>query len=111
MSPDLEEHCMSATQLTRRSILQGMVAIAAAPRMSFGQAAALPTSMWAKQIGMELYTVRDLMENDFEGTLAKLAALGYREVEPANGYNNMSPKDFRAMLDRHGLSAPSTHSG
>ena len=47
---------------------------------------------WAQQIGIELYTVRDLMENDFEGTLAKLAALGYREVEPANGYNNMSAR-------------------
>ena len=107
---------MSAPQLTRRSILQGMVAlpalaVAAAPRMSFGQATALPTAKWAKQIGIELYTVRDLMERDFEGTLAKLAALGFSEVEPANGYNDMSPKDFRSMLDRHGMSAPSTHSG
>jgi sugar phosphate isomerase/epimerase len=106
---------MSAPQLTRRSILQGMVALpamalAGAPALSSGQDA-VPTAKWAKQIGMELYTVRDLMERDFDGTLSKLAALGYREVEPANGYNNMSPKDFRAMLDRHGLSAPSTHSG
>ena len=74
---------ISAPQLTRRSILQGMVAlpalaVAAAPRMSFGQATALPTAKWAKQIGIELYTVRDLMERDFEGTLAKLAALGER---------------------------------
>ena len=80
---------MSAPRLTRRFILQGMtaipaMAIAAAPRMSFGQDAALPTAKWAKQVGIELYTVRDLMENDFEGTLAKLAALGFSEVEPAN---------------------------
>ena len=75
-----EEYCMSAPRLTRRFILQGMtaipaMAIAAAPRMSFGQGAALPTAKWAKQIGIELYTVRDLMESDFEGTLARLAAL------------------------------------
>jgi len=36
---------------------------------------------WAKQIGLELYSVRDLLEKDFEGTHAKVAALGYKEVE------------------------------
>jgi len=66
---------------------------------------------WKKQIGLELYTVRDLMAADFEGVLAKIAQIGYREVEPASGYNNMDPKQFRAMLDRYGLRMPSTHSG
>jgi sugar phosphate isomerase/epimerase len=66
---------------------------------------------WKKQIGLELYTVRDLMAADFEGVLAKIAQIGYREVEPASGYNNMEPKQFRAMLDRYGLRMPSTHSG
>ena len=37
--------------------------------------------------------------------------MGYREVEPASGYNNMDPKTFRAMLDRYHLRMPSTHSG
>jgi len=105
---------MPARQLTRRSILEGMAALpalamAATPLASFGQAAA-PRAKWADQIGIELYTVRDRMETDFEGTLAKLAALGFREVEPANGYNNLPPKEFRALLDRVGLRAPSTHS-
>lgn len=98
----------------RRSFLKGIAAVAGAasfapPATLFGQTAS--TAKWANQLGLELYTVRDLMETDFEGTLAKVAALGYKEVEPANGYNNMSPKEFRAMLDRLGLSAPSTHSG
>jgi sugar phosphate isomerase/epimerase len=98
---------------TRRSILEAMAALPAAtaigaPAMSFGQA--LSTARWAGQVGIQLYTVRDAMETDFEGVLAKLAALGYREVEPTNGYNDMTPKAFRAMLDRHGLRAPSTHS-
>ena len=51
------------------------------------------------------------MAADFEGVLAKVAAIGYKEIEPSNGYNNMSPKAFRAMLDRLGLTMPSTHSG
>ncbi|HEV2448072.1 MAG TPA: sugar phosphate isomerase/epimerase, partial [Candidatus Sulfopaludibacter sp.] len=66
---------------------------------------------WKKQVGLELFTVRDLMQKDFEGTLARVAEIGYKEVEPAGGYNNLDPKQFRAMLDRYGLSMPSTHSG
>jgi sugar phosphate isomerase/epimerase len=60
-------------------------------------------------MGLALYTVRDLMASDFEGVLAKVAQIGYREVEPANGYNNLDPKAFRALLKRYGLSMPSTH--
>lgn len=64
---------------------------------------------WKKQVGLELYTVRDLLAKDFEGTLAKVAEIGYKEVEPATTYGNMEPRQFRAMLDKLGLSAPSTH--
>ncbi len=66
---------------------------------------------WNKQIGLELYTVRDLLPKDYEGTLAKVAEIGYKEVEPATNYAGMEPKQFRAMLDKFGLSAPSTHVG
>lgn len=59
-------------------------------------------------IGLQLYTVRGSMEKDFEGTIAKVAAIGYREVEFA-GYFDHSPKNVRAILDRHGLAAPSAH--
>ena len=61
-----------------------------------------------EKIGLQLYTVRDLMKQDFDGTLAKVAATGYREVEFA-GYFDHSPKDVRAAVDRHGLTAPSAH--
>lgn len=60
------------------------------------------------RIGVQLYTVRGEMEKDFEGSLQKIAAIGYKEVEFA-GYYNKSPKDIRAILDRYGLIAPSTH--
>ncbi len=59
-------------------------------------------------IGLQLYTVRDEMAKDFDGTLAKVAAIGYKEVEFA-GYYNQTPKDVRAVLDRHGLTSPATH--
>jgi hypothetical protein len=32
-------------------------------------------------IGLQLYTVRAELQNDFDGTLAKVAAIGYQEVE------------------------------
>src|ERR671931_1642738 len=62
------------------------------------------------KVGLQLYTVRDKMKEDFEGTLARVAQIGYKEVEFA-GYSNHTPADVKAILDRHGLSAPSTHVG
>ncbi len=60
------------------------------------------------KIGVQLYTVRDALKEDFDGTLAKVAAVGYREVEFA-GYLDRSPKDVKASLDRVGLVSPSAH--
>jgi sugar phosphate isomerase/epimerase len=68
-------------------------------------------------VGLQLYTVRDAMKTDFEGTIAKVAATGYKEVEFAGifadnaGYYGRSPKEVRAILDRNGLAAPSCHAG
>src|SRR6185436_5772381 len=39
---------------------------------------------------------------------AKVAGAGYKEVEFA-GYFDHQPKDVKAILDRHGLAAPSAH--
>jgi len=61
-----------------------------------------------ERLGVQLYTVRDLMAKDFEGTLAKVASAGYKEVEFA-GYFKQSPQDVKATLARHGLTSPSTH--
>ena len=60
------------------------------------------------KVGIQLYSVRDQMKADFEGTLAHVAEIGYKEVEFA-GYFSHAPADVRAILDRHGLAAPSTH--
>ena len=60
------------------------------------------------KIGLELYTVRRELEKDFEGTLVKLAAIGYEELEFA-GYFSHAPREVKAILDGHGLAAPSAH--
>ncbi len=69
------------------------------------------TGNWAKQMGLQIGSNRDLLAKDFVGTLEKVTAIGYKEVETAEGYANMEPKAFRAVLDRLGLNMPSTHTG
>jgi sugar phosphate isomerase/epimerase len=59
-------------------------------------------------IGLQLYTVRRELEKDFAGTLEKVAALGFLEVEFA-GYFNHTPQEVKTILARYQLSAPSAH--
>jgi sugar phosphate isomerase/epimerase len=66
------------------------------------------TAASIQKVGVQLYTVRDLMKQDFDGTLAKIAALGYKEVEFA-GYFERTPAQVREALKKNGLTAPSTH--
>ena len=59
-------------------------------------------------IGLQLYTVRDLMAKDFEGTLKQVGAIGYREVEFA-GYFDHTPEQVRSALKAAHLSPISSH--
>jgi len=88
--------------LTRRTFL-GQVAMSTLVP-AIGRAA----DSRIERLGLQLYTVRTEMAKDFEGTLAKVAAAGYREVEFA-GYFDKDPKTVRTLLDRHKLTAPSAH--
>jgi sugar phosphate isomerase/epimerase len=83
--------------------------------LATGILASLPARGFAamhriKKAGVQLYTVRDAMKQDFAGTIAKVASIGYKEVEFA-GYFDHSPADVRAILDKNGLTAPSCHVG
>ena len=60
------------------------------------------------KIGLQLYTVRNEMQKDFEGTLAKVAAIGYQQVEFA-GYFNRTPQQVKDELVKNKLEAPSVH--
>ena len=95
------------TKTDRRTFLQRLAVGSGALALSSN---ILDAADWKKQLGLELYTVRDLIDKDLEGTLAKVAEIGYKEVEPTT-YGTLDPKQFRAALDRYGLSAPSTHAG
>lgn len=62
----------------------------------------------AKTAGIQLYTVGKELTQDMAGTLANLAAIGYRSVESA-GMAGKSALDFRKALDAAGLKCPSSH--
>lgn len=69
---------------------------------------ALPLAQPLTSVGAQLYTVRDALLADPEGTLSAIATLGYREVEFA-GYFALSPAAWKELLDRYGLTAPGAH--
>lgn len=66
-----------------------------------------------KNVGIQLYTLRDILPKDLEGTLKKVSDIGYREVElfgySDGKYFGKSPKEFRSLLQSLNLTPPSGH--
>jgi sugar phosphate isomerase/epimerase len=64
-------------------------------------------------VGIQLYSIRDDMKKDPLGTLKKLSAMGYRNVEHANYVNRKfygySAKEFKKILRDLGMKMPSGH--
>jgi sugar phosphate isomerase/epimerase len=60
------------------------------------------------RLGVQLYTLRALMEASVPLTLEQVARIGYREVEFA-GYFGVRPSQLRRRLDDLGLAAPAAH--
>ena len=58
--------------------------------------------------GLQLYTIRSLMQDDVPSALALVAGVGYRHVEFA-GYFGYPASELRLMLDDMGLAAPAVH--
>ena len=70
--------------------------------------ASAPGKRRLDRIGIQLYTVRDAMRADMPGTVARIAEIGFRDIEFA-GYFGRAPRDVRAMLESNKLASPSTH--
>ena len=60
------------------------------------------------KVGLQLYSLRDDMARDFEGTLKKVKEIGYDYVEFA-GYFGHSAEEVKAILDKYELKAVSVH--
>jgi sugar phosphate isomerase/epimerase len=59
-------------------------------------------------IGLQLYSVRELLPKDYEGTLRQVAAMGYREVEAAGFYGH-SASEVKQVMHSMGLNCVSAH--
>jgi sugar phosphate isomerase/epimerase len=93
------------TLSSRRSFLKASGAVAAAACAGVDRLMAAPLRF---PIGLQLYSVRNLLPKDFDGTLQKLAAAGYQEVEAA-GYFDKTASQFGNALQKAGLKCVSTH--
>ena len=98
--------------MEKRSLLKIMIFLAAAclflPAFNSCKAP-------GKDIGLQLYSIRDSIGRDVPAAIAKVAGMGYKFVEPA-GYSNgkiygMEPAAFRALCDKNGLKILSSHVG
>ena len=99
--------------MDRRTFLSTLGLAAMAPQLACTPRAGSMTTTprRLRRVGIQLYTLRDEARRDLEGTLANIARIGYKDVELLSSMNNfgMEPTRLRALLDRLGLRAPSTH--
>lgn len=98
---------MSFHAMNRRTFLETTATVTAATLLTgrFGWAAG---GHRIEKVGVQLYSVRDQMKADFDGTIAEVASVGYKEVEFA-GYFGRTPQQVRAVLDKNGITSPSCH--
>jgi sugar phosphate isomerase/epimerase len=95
------------SRISRRTFLRTASASAVGAAV-WSSAPRLMANPLGLPIGLQLYSVRDLLPRDYEGTLRQLGALGYREVEAA-GFFGHSPSEVKQAMDRAGLNCVSAH--
>lgn len=100
---------MSVGNTDRRMVLAGLGAAAAAAMIPTPAVARAPLfKRMAKPIGLQLYALGDMPMQDMDGTLAKLAAIGFRDIELPHFYGR-KPADLRAAADRAGVRISALH--
>jgi sugar phosphate isomerase/epimerase len=93
--------------VNRREFLRNG-AFTAAALAAAGRAGALVAEPVSTPIGLELYTVRNQLAKDFDGTLKQVAGIGYKLVEMFS-LGKRTPAQVRQSLAAAGLTAPSGH--
>lgn len=63
-----------------------------------------------RPLGLALYTVRDMLKEDFAGTVRRVAEIGYTGVETAGFPGGFDPKAAKQLFDDLDLSVISAHS-
>ena len=97
----------------RRKFLQSAGTLALGGIALSGKAGSLINFMAPHPVGLQLFTVFGIIDEDVKGTLSKIAAIGYKEIESAfskkGGYYGMKPKEFKAIVNDLGMSWKSHH--
>jgi sugar phosphate isomerase/epimerase len=99
------------TMVTRRQVLAGVAAGAAVWGVGSTAGEAMRRTFFgprARLLGLQLYTLGELPMRDLDGCLARVAAIGYREIELPNLLRK-TPEDLRAAADKAGLRIASLH--
>jgi sugar phosphate isomerase/epimerase len=112
------DHQPATTSLSRRRVLgaAALTAAATAGAVAAGSPAAAdaqhgrPSRVPREQISVQLYTLRDQLGVDLDGSLAELRRIGYTRIEHA-GFVGRSAAQFRAALDAAGIKATTGHVG
>ena len=85
---------------------------ASSASLVYGSALLPGSKLYAKTLnlplGLQLYSVRELLPKDYDGTLKEVGALGYREVESA-GYFNQSAAEVKQAMEAAKLNLVSAH--
>ncbi len=102
--------------MQRRQFLQTSTLAAAGLMLARSAAAGILTFKTSlPPAGLQLYTLGDMMTKDAKGTLEKLAAIGYKEVESAGSqkgnFYGYKPKELAAMIKAAGMTWRSAHVG
>ena len=87
---------------SRRTFLQASGAVAAAACAGAGHLAAAPLQM---PIGLQLYSVRNLLPKDFDGTLHQLKAAGYYGGGSRRVLRQDAQRSFATPWTRRGCAA------
>ena len=95
------------TTTSRRDFLK-LASAASVAAIAFRDTTRLEAYPLGLPLGLQLYSLRELLPKDFEGTLKAIAAAGYTEVEAA-GFYAMSAQDFKQSMDKAGLHCVSAH--
>ncbi len=99
--------------LNRRKFLQGAGTLALGGMVFSSRAASLLEHRSPHKVGLQLFTFFGIIDEDVKGTLTKIAAIGYKEMESAfskkGGYYGMKPKEFKAMVEDLGMTWKSHH--
>lgn len=100
--------CTRRQFMTLAAMGAGISAIPSALAQSLATTSLKGNAMASNRIGLQLYTLRDIMKVSVPATLKLVADVGYNELEFA-GYFDYSAKEISTILQGEGLTAPSAH--